>query len=335
MPANKDLMARIRVINDCLCHRTKKYWSKQEIVDAILEETDIVISTSSISGDVEKMKNSRQLAYFAPIEHSKSPFGYHYTNPDYSIDNLPLNATDLKALRLAASTLNQYRNIPLLREFTNTIDKIVKFSKRSDQGAVLNFIDFERTPFAKGMEYIDTIIEAIQDKKCLKISYQKFGYATPDVYDLHPYLLKEFRNRWYVIGKNEQKGEIKTYGLDRVVALEKSDCPFVDDGLVDKNYLSNCIGIGMGNQKVETVKLKFVESEGHYLRAQKMHHSQDILQDDAQGLVIKLEVIINFELVGIILNYGALVTVLEPQSLADKVVDIARNIIANYPEETK
>jgi len=334
LPANKDLMARIRVINDCLCHRTKKYWSKQELVDAILEETDIDISTSSISGDIEKMKNSRQLSYFAPIKHSKSPFGYHYTDPDYSIDKLPLNAEDLKALRLAASTLNQYRNIPLLNAFTNTIDKIVKFSKRSDQGAVLNFIDFERTPFAKGMEYIDTIIEAIQEKKCLLITYQKFGHS-PEVYDFHPYLLKEYRNRWYIIGKNEQKGAIRTYGLDRVIALEKSDCRFLDEGLVDKSYLTNCIGVGIGNGLVERVVLKFVESEGHYLRSQKMHHSQDILQDNEDGLVIVLNVIINFELVGIILNYGAHVTVLEPQSLADKVVEIAQNIIANYPTDIK
>lgn len=327
-------MARIRVINDCLCHRTKKYWSKQELVDAIFEETDIEISASSISGDIEKMKNSRQLHYYAPIEYSKVYKGYHYTNLEYSIDNLPLNAEDLKALRLAASTLNQYRNIPLLNSFTNTIDKIVKFSKRSDQGAVLNFIDFERTPFAKGMEYIDTIIEAIQEKKCLQISYQKFGYS-PEVYDFHPYLLKEYRNRWYIIGKNEQKSAVRTYGLDRITALEKSDCPFVDEGLVNKNYLTNCIGVGTGNGIVERVVLQFVESEGHYLRSQKMHHSQDILRDDEDGLVITLNVIINFELVGIILNYGAHVTVLEPQSLADKVVGIAQNIIANYPTDIK
>lgn len=327
-------MARIRVINDCLCHRTTKYWSKQSLVDAIFEETDIRISTSSISGDIEKMKNSRQLRYYAPIEYSKVHKGYHYTNPEFSIDNLPLNAEDLKALRLAASTFNQYRNIPLLNSFTNTIDKIVKFSKRSDQGAVLNFIDFERTPFAKGIEYIDTIIEAVQEKKCLQISYQKFGYS-PEVYDFHPYLLKEYRNRWYIIGKNEQKSAIRTYGLDRITALEKSDCPFIDEGLVDKNYLTNCIGVGIGNGVVERVVLKFAESEGHYLRSQKMHHSQDILEDNEDGLVIVLNLIINFELVGIILNYGAYVTVLEPQSLADKVVEIAQNIIANYPAETK
>jgi predicted DNA-binding transcriptional regulator YafY len=328
-------MARIRVINDCLCHRTKKYWSKEELAEMILEDADIEISTSSISGDIDKMRNSRQLRYFAPIKHSKLHDGYYYTDPNYSIDNLPLNATDLKALKLAASTLNQYKNIPLLNAFTNTIDKIIKFSKRSDQGAVLNFIDFERTPFAAGTEYIDTIIEAIQERKCLKIIHQKFGSSTPDEYDLHPYLLKEYRNRWYVIGRNEQKTQLRTFGLDRIVSLGNSDCPYLDDKLVDKNYLADCIGINIEDQKVETVQLKFVESEGHYLKTQAMHRSQVILKDDADGLILELKVIINFELVGIILSYGALVTVLEPKSLADLISGIAHKIIANYPEANK
>ncbi len=335
MPANKDLMARIRVINDCLCHRTKKYWSKEELVDMILQDADIVISTSSISGDIEKMRNSQQLRYNAPIKHSKLYNGYYYTDPNYSIDNLPLNATDLKALKLAASTLNQYRNIPLLNAFTNTIDKIIKFSKRSDQGAVLNFIDFERTPFAAGMEYIDTIIEAIQEKKCLKIKHQKFGSPAADEYDFHPYILKEYRNRWYVIGRNEQKAKMRTFGLDRIVGLDNSDCPYNEQEQVDKNYLADCIGVDIGDQKIVKVKLKFIESEGYYLKTQAMHRSQVILQDDADGLIIELNVIINFELVGIILSYGALVTVLEPKSLADLVVGIARKIIGNYTEEHK
>jgi len=301
----------------------------------ILEDADIVISTSSIIGDINKMRNSRQLRYNAPIGYSKVYDGYYYTDPDYSIDNLPLNATDLKALKLAASTLNQYRNIPLLNAFTSTIDKVIRFSKRSDQGAVLNFIDFERTPFATGMEYIDTIIEAIQDKKCLEISYRKFGEAESGVYDFHPYLLKEYRNRWYVIGFNENRGELRTYGLDRITALMPSICDYKVDTQVDKDYLADCIGINIEKQKVETVKLKFIESEGHYLKTQKMHRSQVVMSDDSDGLVIELNVIINFELIGIILGYGALVTVLEPKSLADKIVDIANKTISNYPAARK
>jgi predicted DNA-binding transcriptional regulator YafY len=335
LPVNKNLMARIRVINDCLCHRTQKYWSKEALVEKVLEDADIPISTRSIVADINQMKNNRQLGYEAPIKHSKLHDGYYYTDPDYSIDKLPLNAADLKALKLAASTLNQYRNIPLLNAFTGTIDKVIKFSKRSDQGAVFNFIDFERTPFAAGMDYMDTIIEAIQEKKCLQISYKKFSDKAPEHYDFHPYLLKEYRNRWYVIGYNEQKGELRTYGLDRVVSLVTSECAYKENMLVDKNYLGDCIGIGMGNQKVETVRLKFVESEGHYLKTQAMHRSQVILQDEAEGLVIELKVFINFELVGIILGYGALVTVLEPQSLADKIVEIAGKTISNYPQARK
>ena len=331
MPANKNLMARIRVINDCLCRRTNKYWSKEALAKKILEDVDIAISTSSIIEDINKMRNSSQLGYNAPIEYSKVYGGYFYTDPEYSIDKLPLNGIDLKALKLAASTLNQYRNIPLLSAFTSTIDKVFRFSKHSDQGAVADFIDFERTPFADGLEFINIIIEAIQEKRCLEICHRKFGSVEADTYDFHPYLLKEYRNRWYVIGLNEQKQDIRTYGLDRVVSLNPSDCDYNVNKRVDVSYLADCVGINTEKNKTEKVRLRFRESQGHYLKTQKMHRSQIVLQDDKDGLIIELNVIVNFELVGIILGYGAQVTVLEPKSLAKKIVDIANETISNYP----
>lgn len=326
-------MARIRVINDCLCHRTKKYWSKEALAEKILEDVDIPISTSTIIGDINKMRFNSQLDYNAPIKYSKVNIGYYYTDPDYSIDKLPLNATDIKALKLAASTLNQYRNIPLLNAFTSTIDKVFRFSKHSDQGAAVNFIDFERTPFADGLEFMDTLIEAIQEKKCLEISYRKFGNTEPEIYDFHPYLLKEYRNRWYVIGLNEQKQDIRTYGLDRIFALNPSECDYYENMRVDINYLADCVGINTEKHKIEKVRLRFLKAQGHYLKTQKMHRSQVVLQDDNDGLIIELNVIINFELIGIILGYGAQVTVLEPLSLANKIVEIANKTLTNYSAE--
>jgi predicted DNA-binding transcriptional regulator YafY len=331
LPVNLNVLARTRVINDCLCHRKGKYWSKEKLAEEIRELTQLPCSTRTVIADIRLMRQSSLLEYRAPIEHSKAHDGYYYTDSTYSIDKLPLSANDIKSLKLAASTLNQYRNVPLLSELVATIGKVVDVVEkgRIRAGSVFEFIDFERTPLASGMEFMDQLTDAIQYQKCLHLTYQKFG-TKPEKYDVHPYLLKEYRNRWYVIAYNEQKEDMRTYGLDRIVALAASTCDYNKGFAVDRDYLSDCIGINLEEQVVEDVVLKFIPSEGHYLKTQKMHHSQDTVSDDKNGLVIKLRVIINFELIGIILGYGAKVTVLEPKILADKIVEIAHKITKNY-----
>jgi predicted DNA-binding transcriptional regulator YafY len=219
----------------------------------------------------------------------------------------------------------------LLRELTDTIDKVVQIVDRGKitEGSIFSFIDFEKTPFAKGLEYMEPLIEAIQNKKCLALTYQKFGFA-PETYDIHPYILKEYRKRWYAITYNEQKEEIRIYGLDRILELNSSACNYKTDPSITKDYLGDCIGINTGDHKVEQVILKFIPSEGHYLKTQAMHKSQETLSDTDDGLIIQIKVIINFELIGIVLGYGAKVTVLEPKILADKIVEIAHKITNNY-----
>ncbi|MCQ6960404.1 helix-turn-helix transcriptional regulator [Mucilaginibacter aquariorum] len=336
MPVNLNLLARTRVINDCLCHRREKYWPKEKLAEEIRELTQLPCSTRTVIADIRLMRESSLLEFYAPINYSKSPDGYHYTDPTYSIDKLPLSANDIKSLKLAASTLNQYRNVPLLSELIATIGKVVDVVEKGKikEGSIFEFIDFERTPLASGMEFMDQLTDAIQYQQCLQLSYQKFG-AKPEKFDIHPYLLKEYRNRWYVIAYNEQKKDMRTYGLDRIVSLAATSCDYNKGFAVDRDYLSDCIGINLEDQVVEDVLLKFIPSEGHYLKTQKMHRSQEIVSDDQDGLVIQLRLIVNFELIGIILGYGAKVTVIAPSHLKKQIVKISKKIHNNYPELNK
>lgn len=333
MPVNLNILARIRVINDCLCHRKEKYWSKEKLAEEIRELTQLPCSTRTVIADIRLMRQSSLLEYHAPIEHSKANDGYYYTDSTYSIDKLPLSANDIKSLKLAASTLNQYRNVPLLSELVTTIGKVIDVVEKGKirEGSIFEFIDFERTPLASGMEFMDQLTDAIQHQRCLKLSYQKFG-AKPEKFDIHPYLLKEYRNRWYVIAYNEQKKDMRTYGLDRIVSLSTTACEYNKGFAVDRDYLSDCIGINLEDQLVENILLKFIPSEGHYLKTQKMHRSQEIISDDKDGLVIQLRLIVNFELIGIILGYGAKVTVIAPLHLKKQIVKISKKIHNNYPE---
>lgn len=332
MPLSKNQNTRIRIINECLSQKNK-YWSLEQLVKKIAS-ADISISESSIKKDLKEMKTSEQLKYFAPIKYNKLHDGYHYTDPDYSIDKIPLNKEDIKALEIAASTLKQYQYIPLMKEFTGAVDKIIRVVnrvKRDEHKSVLEFIEFEKTPIALGIEFMDEIVNAILNSRVLKMTYQKFAEPSKEVL-IHPYFIKEYRNRWYLIGLNEHYQKIRTYAYDRMISIEQVDFPVfkINNYINTETYLRNCIGINQMDDKIEKVILIFNSKEGKYIKTQKLHHSQTIVSDDSDYLTVGLQLIINFELIGIILSYGANVKVLEPKSLADKIMDITTKTANQY-----
>ncbi|MBE9598000.1 YafY family protein [Pedobacter sp. MC2016-24] len=330
MPQNRQQTARFKVINECLS-RPGSYWTKQQLLNKI-SEIDIDIKDRSIEGDLHLMRHCQQLKYYAPIEYCKRNKGYHYTDSDYSIDKLPLNQADIVALELAATTLKQYQYIPIMKEFTAIIDKIIRVvnrAKQSDHESILDFIEFEKTPVALGLEHMDIIIDAIQKKKPLNLSYQSFSSDIPTLQIVHPYFLKEYRNRWYVIGLNESKKAIRTYGFDRIKSVTFStNSRYIPNTLINtKEYLGNCVGVDLKDGNVEIVRLLFTPNQGHYLKTQALHKSQMIIEDcPKNGLLLEYRLVVNYELTGIILSYGADVKVLAPKSLKDKILEISDRI---------
>lgn len=339
MPKNKNQMARIGTLNECFSNKGT-YWSIPQLIEKIFQRTDISVKERTIKLDIQEMRESSQLNYHAPIEYCRTNRGYHYTNPNYSIDKIPLSTQDIKALELAASTLKQYQYIPIMAEFTTTIDKIIRVvnrAKQSDHASILDFIEFEKTPVALGIEHIDSIIDAIINKYPLELVYQKFGHATSPGRTFHPYFLKEYRNRWYVVGLNQSKSKIQTFGLDRIKELTKSRSPYMLNTSIDsKEYLGRCIGINLVDGKPSRVVLRFSANEGHYLKTQSLHRSQEIIEDDPEkGLTLEFDLIINYEFTGILLSYGSDVEVLEPKSLAKKIVEISERTIKQYGNKRK
>src|SRR6185436_7167589 len=99
-----------------------KYWSKKELIDRIFLSADINISERTLDGDIQKMRQSSQLKYDAPIKFSRYHKGYYYEDPEYSIDKVPLSEKDIQALEFATTTLSQYKRIKILEDFAGTVD---------------------------------------------------------------------------------------------------------------------------------------------------------------------------------------------------------------------
>jgi len=337
MPKSRDQAGRIRVINECLS-RKGTYWSTKELLNK-LADAGLEIHLRQFRKDMEDMQSCSKLQYYAPIANNRRLGGYYYTDPDYSIDKLPLNKDDVRRLEWASTTLSQYQGIPLMKEFTTTIDKIIRVVNRVKRGnyeTILDFIEFEKTPPADGLTHMDGIIEAIQGTRAIQLTYHSFDQKAPKMVTLHPYFIKEYRNRWYVIGYHQEEKMIKTYAYDRILEIDQSDSLYIKNTTFDKSkYLSDCIGIGLGSREKEHIVLQFVPRSGKYVTTQPLHHSQNVMKNDNEAVIISLDVIVNYELISTILSYGNFVRVIEPPSLIVTIEQTAQKIIDQYQPPAK
>ena len=327
MPRNKEALIRYRVINRCLVE--KGYVTKQELKEACERALDIFpIGMRTIDADIHAMRHDDRLGYNAPIKIDRINKAYYYEDPEYSIDNIPLNEEELNSLVFASKLLQQFQGIDIFKTFTGSVQKLldtISIYSQNDEDDISNFIDFEKVDQTKGTEFIAAIIEALKNKVVLEIEYRTFTSTKSISHIIHPYLLKEYRNRWFLIGYHHKYTAVRTYGLDRIVGLqEKPEVEFVDNGFNAREYYKNVIGISVSDQEPVEIHLAFTPVQAQYVITQPLHHSQELVSENADRIIFKYFLVPNFELISQVLGWGEEVEVLKP----DEIKNSFRKLIA-------
>jgi predicted DNA-binding transcriptional regulator YafY len=331
MPTNKEALVRYRVINRCL--KDFMYANMDKLIQACENALSVSpISKRTIYQDIRDMKYDERLGYFAPIKLDRNRMAYYYEDHHYSIDNFPLNDEEVQALSFAATMLEQYSNVGIFSTFTGAVQKVVEMmniKRLSAEKDVFPFIEFERTPGWLGQQFIEPIIRAIRDKKVIKFSYQKFDDDKPAAHRVHPYLLKQYHNRWYLIGWNNEMKEIYTYCLDRFVSdPETVDIPYHDSGFNTREYYRWAIGIIAPKKKPVKVVLKLTRSQAWYVITQPIHPSQRVtMRKDDDYATVELKVIPTYELRMLILGWGPDVEVMQPAALKKEIMKLHQECI--------
>jgi predicted DNA-binding transcriptional regulator YafY len=147
----------------------------------------------------------------------------------------------------------------------------------------------------------------------VKFEYQKFSSDTIKLHEVEPLLLKEFRNRWYLLGVHSKNRSILTYGLERMGNLKlKEDKHFKRPaGFNPADYFKNYYGITLEKGKPQKIILSFTPHQGMYIKTQPIHDSQQIIIDNNKELRISLFLVPNYDLFMQIRSYGADATVMK------------------------
>jgi predicted DNA-binding transcriptional regulator YafY len=333
MPLNKEALIRYRVINRTLLDY--KYANMEQLIEACEQAMDISpISVRTLMQDMHDMKYDSRLGYHAPIAYCRHRRAYYYKEPDYSIDRIPLGAEELKALSFASGMLEHYSEAGIFRTFKGAVQKIsdaVRISRMNDSGDAHKFIYMEKSPGYRGSNYLSPLIDAILNKTVLKISYKKFDDETARDHIVHPALLKEFHNRWYLLGLDEASDSTRTFGLDRIENIHPdASLNFRHSQLDHETYFSDTYGVTAFPLRAETVRLKFSKQQAQYLLTKPLHESQTVICQDSDSVTLQFILRLNYEFISTILGWGQAVEVLKPAELRKKIADALKCMLAKY-----
>ena len=335
MATNKLALLRYRIIDECLQNRFRK-WTLDDLIEKVsdalyeFEGIDSGVSKRTIQLDLQTMR-SDSLGYNAPIAVVDRKY-YTYENPKFSIKNSPINDTDMEKLKEVVNILKHLNGFSQVDEMSEMIAKLDNsLLKRSSKAP--DYIQMESNSRLKGIPFINPLYEAIKNQQPILIEYKSFKsqQARKEIY--YPYLLKEYRNRWFLITRNNKLPQLLTLALDRIVSIHAlANEPFKPYAGVDfKEYFEDTIGVTKTEKdRPKKVVLWIDANNAPYVKTKPIHPSQQVVAETKEGTTFRLDVVLNFELEREILGFGENMIVMEPRELKKRIAKRATKMAQQY-----
>ena len=340
MPQNKNALIRYKTIDKCLQNKYR-LWTLEDLIDACsdalyeYEGKDVAVSKRTVQLDIQTMR-SEKLGYNAPIEVYDKKY-YRYEDEDFSITDVPLNETDMNVLFETISMLKQFKDFSLFDDVSDIVQRLEDkiYAEKTHTKPVIHL---DKNEHLKGLEHLELLYQAIVKKIVLDITYKSFKAKDSSRFSFHSCVLKEFNNRWFLVGKKQGKGRIMHLALDRIVHIEFDlKEQFIDTDFDPDVYYSNIIGVTLNDGlKPRQIEIWLDANQAPYVLTKPIHHSQKTIQENEDGsMVIELLMVPNFELERMILGFGSGLEVLKPMSLRNTIEQNLMAALKRYEDRLK
>jgi len=329
MPTNKNAFTRYKYLDDLLSDRHHYYdihdltdLCNQRLVDAGFPE----VSQRCIEKDLNYLEYAPFNAYIERGKRMGKNF-IRYANPSFSIFSQEMSPEERNLLREVLSTLGQFEGL-------DNFEWLDKFSIGLGISNNKKIISFSCNPYLKNSNLLGILFDVISNKQVVKLSYYKFDDSEIRSVILHPYQLKQYNNRWYVLGSPDDNGNIiLNFALDRICKivplLEKCYRECTEDL---SEHFDDIVGVTLyAGKPLEKIVLWVSDKEFPYIETKPIHPSQRQVKPDIvdglrknypdleNGHYIQIECIPNYELIRELTSYFGELMVLLPESLQDAV----------------
>lgn len=323
MPTNKNALLRYQILDRCFSDFTRKYEIDDlvdKVNDALYDLYGTEVSIRQIRDDIKYMRD--RVTYDAPIkayQYDGKKCYYRYEDRDFSIFNNALSVEEVSKLRSTIEMLARFRDgskNAWLEEVISNLE--YRFGVK---GSGENVVSFEQNEQLRGLEFLGELIDSAIHHQPLRILYRSY-YGIEHNTIVHPYHIKQFNNRWFLLGLEETDNgnRLTNKALDRIVKFSRANVSFIPNTEVDfREYFKDIVGVTVPKEHpvAEKVVLKFDAARFPYIVSKPIHPSQEVISEE--DCTLQISVRPNKELESRIFSYGPQVEVLEPEWLRQQI----------------
>ncbi len=310
MAGNKHALTRYRVLDACFSNWMRKYYAEDLIKkcnEALAERYpsgEIGISRRTFFDDLNDMD---ELVGGYGVEIRRLNDGrkkyYRYDKENFSLFAKGFTEEELQALKENVQTLQRFKGLPTFSWMDSLVSKLE--DKITVKTSVDNILAYEENTGYSGIDWLKDCFDAIVNKQPVRIDYRNFEEKEFQ-WTIHPYYIKQYNNRWFLIGFNPEFNSLSHIPLDRIDEIEPIHIDYIPNTTTDfEKYFDNVIGVTVADAPVQKCS-------------------------DPDNGIIRLQLIPNRELESLILSFGPDVEVLEPLSLRNQIQEKVKESFSHY-----
>lgn len=344
MPTNKNAAIRYQALDRCLSNWARRYYI-EDLVDACNEALDLYNGETKKDYHVKKRQVQEDMKFLESEEgyrmiidrirdgHRKY-YRYHHRND--SIKDQPINQEELDLIHDALLLMKRFNGVPHF-DWMDDIERRLYTTSQLGKNSK-SVVTFQSNPYLKGMEtYYRLLFDAIVNKRVLDIIYHPFG-KEPRTLTIHPYHLKQYNNRWFLLGKQtDYDKQLANIAIDRIEDLKETSKIFepLDEDFSFEEYFGDVVGVSVNDNPVEDVVLHLNDSVMGYVITKPLHESQCFKPKklDNGRWEITLKVKDNYELKSLLRSFGEQIEVIAPESLRQEMKESAYKMSKMYSSD--
>ena len=232
---------------------------------------------------------------------------------DRSLGYYIANDVDLESNGIRQWMLNSLSLNNLIKESRDMRDRII----------------LENIPSSQ--RWLTALVDAIKDQKTIEMTYQSFFSAEPNTFEAHPWCLKLFRQRWYLLARSEEYDEPRIYALDRILDVRETARKLkVPKKFNAHDFFSQYFGIIVDGSQPETVRLKVDAGQAKYYKSLPLHDSQREVETTGEYTIFEYRLVPTFDFKQEVLSKGPSVEVLAPESFRQEILSDIKLMLERY-----
>lgn len=328
MPNNKNALTRYKFLDEMLSDKHHFYnihdlTSKcnEKLVNAGLTE----VSQRCIEKDIKYLEYD---PFFAEIKRFwiNGKRCIRYEDPTFSIFKKKLSEEESNLISEVFNTIGQFDGLDNF-EWLNNFKAGLELKERP------KIISFSNNPYLLNSNFLGALFSYISNQVVIELEYHTFNNDEKKKISLHPYLLKQYNDRWYVIGAADKDKKILNFALDRIDSITpKPEMQFSPhEGDLSERF-DDIVGISLYEDRpIEHIVFWVSEESQNYVVTKPIHGSQKKLKEDdtlnlrdknpllKNGAFFSIDCIPNYELIRMLCSFGSNLLVISPESVQDEI----------------